>query len=307
VPIPYDGWIEQMSSCTPTVGQALLPYPQYCSALQGLNENAGNSTYHSLQLKLEKRFSQATYLLASYTLSKLLTDSEGVQMDAATWSAAHGVVSPYERQRNKGLGLNDVPQALTTTFIYELPLGTGKRWANKTGVTNALVGGWQVSTIFRLTSGVPMFFRSFNCNVPGEFRASCIPAILPGASPWAQDKSNYDPAKPLLNRDAFEPANSFNFYWGQGPRMSNLRGFGYRNQDLTLLKNTRLGERFNLQFRAEFFNVWNWHTFTSPGGESGLEEGFQVIDIDVSSPAFSMWNGRVSTPRNIQFGLKFQF
>ena len=307
VPVPYDGWIEQMSSCTPTVAQALLPYPQYCSALQGVNENAGNSTYHSFQLKAEKRFSHGIYLLNSYTISKMLTDSEGVQMDAATWSAAHGVVSPYERQRNKGLALNDVPQALTTTFIYELPLGTGKRWANKGGVTNALVGGWQVSSVFRLTSGVPMFFRSFSCNVPGEFRAGCIPAILPGANPWAQDKSNYDPDKPLLNRDAFEPADGFNFYWGQGPRMSNLRGFGYRNHDLTVLKNTRLGERFNLQFRAELFNVWNWHTFTSPGGESGLEEGFQVIDIDVSSPAFGMWNGRVSTPRNIQFGLKFQF
>jgi hypothetical protein len=307
VPIPYDGWIEQMNNCTPTVAQALLPYPQYCSSLQGLNENAGNSTYHSFQLKVEKRMSHGIYLLNSYTISKMLTDSEGVQIDAATWSAAHGVVSPYERRRNKGLALNDVPQALTTTLVYELPLGAGKRWANQGGAANALLGGWQVSTIFRLTSGVPMFFRSFNCNVPGEFRASCIPALLPGANPWAQDKSDFDPSQPLLNRSAFEPADSFNFYWGEGPRISDLRGFGYRNQDLTLMKNTRFGERFNLQFRVEFFNVWNWHTFTSPGGESGLEEGFQVFDIDVSSPAFGMWNGRVSTPRNIQFGLKFQF
>jgi hypothetical protein len=307
VPIPYPGWVEQMSSCTPTVAQALLPYPQYCSALQGLNENAGNSTYHSFQLKVEKRLSHGIYLLNSYTISKLLTDSEGVQMAAATWSAAHGVISPYERRRNKGLALNDVPQALTTTLIYELPLGAGKRWARYSGLANAVVGGWQVSTIFRLTSGVPMFFRSFSCNVPNQFRAGCIPALLPGADPWAQDKSNFDPSKPLLNRSAFESADSFNFYWGKGPRMSDLRGFGYRNQDLTLMKNTRIKEHLNLQFRVEFFNVWNWHTFTSPGGESGLGEGFQVVDIDVSSPTFGMWNGRVSTPRNVQFGLKFQF
>jgi hypothetical protein len=152
-----------------------------------------------------------------------------------------------------------------------------------------------------------MFFRSFSCNVPNQFRAGCIPALLPGADPWAQDKSNFDPSKPLLNRSAFESADSFNFYWGKGPRMSDLRGFGYRNQDLTLMKNTRIKEHLNLQFRVEFFNVWNWHTFTSPGGESGLGEGFQVVDIDVSSPTFGMWNGRVSTPRNVQFGLKFQF
>ncbi len=177
------------------------------------------------------------YLLNSYTISKLLTDSEGVQMDAATWSAAVTErFLPMSVKRDKGLSLNDIPQALTTTLVYDLPLGLGKRWANTGGAVNALAGGWSVSTIFRLTSGVPMFFRSFSCNVPGEFRAACIPAILPGAKPWAQDKSNYEPAKPLLNRDAFEPADSFNFYWGQGPRMSNLRGFGYRNQDLTLVE-----------------------------------------------------------------------
>ncbi len=68
VPVPYAGWVEQMTSCAPTVAQALLPYPQYCSTLQGLNELHGTSDYHSLQAKLEKRFSHGTYFLVSYTL-----------------------------------------------------------------------------------------------------------------------------------------------------------------------------------------------------------------------------------------------
>src|SRR5439155_10063139 len=59
VQIPYAGWVEQMTGCAPSVAQALLPYPQYCGTIQGLTENAGNSTFHSLQLKAEKRFSQA--------------------------------------------------------------------------------------------------------------------------------------------------------------------------------------------------------------------------------------------------------
>lgn len=307
VPVPYSGWIEQMQGCAPTVGQALLPYPQYCSSLQGLNENAGNSTYHSFQLKAEKRLSQGIYLLGSYTLSKLLTSSDGVQADAGTWSGALGVISPYERHRNKALALSDVPQSFVMSLVYQLPFGQGKRFVNKGGVVNKVVSGWQVSTIFRATSGVPLFFRSSNCNVPAEFRVQCIPAIIPGKNPFAQDKGNYDPNKPLFNPDAFESPDSFNFDFGEGPRVSNLRGFGYHNQDLSLIKNTRISERINLQFRAEFFNVWNWHTFTSPGGENGLDSGYRVVDTDVSGSTFGNWNGTVSVPRNIQLGLKLMF
>jgi hypothetical protein len=307
VHIPYDGWVEQMTGCTPTVAQALLPYPQYCDSLQGNNENAGNSTYHSFQLKVEKRMSQGFYFLGSYTISKLLTDSEGIQIDAATWNGGLGVMSPFERQRNKRLAVNDVPQVFSLALVYELPVGRGQRFLNQGGVANAVLGGWQLSTIVRATGGVPQYFRSYSCNVPGEFRASCVPAILEGADPYAQDKSNFDPNKPLYNRDAFEPADSFNFYLGKGPSATDLRGFNYYNNDLSLVKNTRITERVTVQFRAEFFNVWNWHMFTSPGGESGLGSQFQVTNVDVSSPAFGMWDGTVSTPRNIQFGLKVLF
>jgi len=307
VPIPYPGWVEQMTGCNPTVAQALLPYPQYCDALQGNNENAGNSTYHSFQLKVEKRMSQGLYFLGSYTISKLLTDSEGVQIDAATWNGGLGVMSPFERQRNKRLAINDVPQVFSLALVYDLPVGRGQKFMNQGGVVNAVLGGWQLSTIFRATGGVPQYFRSYSCNVPGEFRAYCVPALLEGADPYAQDKSNFDPNKPLYNRDAFEPADSFNFYLGKGPAATDLRGFNYYNNDISLVKNTRLTERVTLQFRAEFFNVWNWHMFTSPGGESGMGSAFQVTNVDVSSPSFGMWDGTVSTPRNIQFGLKVLF
>ncbi len=311
VSVPYSGWWGQMNNCLPTVAQALLPYPQYCSSLQGQNENAGASTYHSFQLKVEKRMSQGFYLLGSYTLSKLLTSSEGVQVDAATWNNAIGVIPPSQRQRNKALGMTDIPQLLTVALVYELPMGQGKRLMNHGGAANKFLGGWQLSTILRFTGGVPFFFRSSTCNVPGQLfplgSSSCIPAALPGQNPFAQDKSNYDPYQPLFNSSAFEDPNSFNFYAGDGPRISNLRSFGYHNQDLSLIKNTRINERVNIQFRAEFFNVWNWHCFTSPGGENGLNDGFQVTDVDVSSPTFGLWNGNVSNPRNIQFGLKVQF
>jgi carboxypeptidase family protein len=303
VPIPYPGWVEQMSGCGATVAQALLPYPQYCGGLLGLNENAGNSTYHSFQLKAEKRFSEGLWLLTSYTLSKLLTTSENTQQ-SFTWSGAVGVISPYERQRNKGLSVGDVPQILSVALSYELPIGRGKRLLNQGGVVDKVLGGWQISNVFRASSGIPFFFRSGQCNVPSQFRVGCIPAIKPGADPFAQDKGNFEPSKPLFNKDAFESADSFNFYYGNGPRVTDLRGFGFYNHDFSLIKNTRIAETVTIQIRAEFFNLWNWHNFNNVGTNTA---GVGAFNTDVSSPNFGMWNGNVSSPRNIQVGAKVFF
>src|SRR5205823_12548519 len=140
----------------------------------------------------------------------------------------------------------------------------------------------------------PFYFRSSNCNVPPQFQVGCIPAVSPGANPWAQDKGSFEPSQPLFDRAAFESPNSFNFYYGSGPRISNLRGFGYHNHDLGLTKNTQISERVNLQLRAEFFNVWNWHIFNC----SSQCFGGLAFTNDVSSPTFGMWNGAVTTPRN---------
>jgi hypothetical protein len=305
VPTPYPGWVEQMSGCPPTVAQALLPYPQYCGGIYGLNENAGSSTYHSVQLKAEKRFSHGIWMLASYTLSKLLTSSsDNIQAQAITWGGAGGVISPYERQRNKGLSVDDVPQVFSLAFVYQLPFGKGKRYLNTGGVVDKLAGGWQVSNIFRSSSGTPLYFRSSECNVPSQFAVGCIPATLSSGNVFAQDKGSFDPGKgPLFSKAAFEAPESFNFYYGKGPRISNARGFGFRNHDFSLIKNTQVTERVNVQFRAEFFNVWNWHTFACYSQCFG---GLAFVN-DVASPDFGTWNGSVSTPRNIQLGMKILF
>jgi Carboxypeptidase regulatory-like domain len=297
VKIPYAGWVEQMTGCAPSVAQALLPYPQYCGSIQGNNENAGNSTFHSFQLKVEKRWSQGLWFLGSYTLAKSITDAESTQADELTWNGSHAVISPFERQRNKGLSIDDVPQTLVLSGVYDLPFGKGQRWlANTNPVVNALLGGWRISSIFRANSGTPFWFRNYNvCNVPGQFVVGCIPALLPGAEPWAQDKSNFDPNKPLFTAPAFEPVGSFNFYYGAGPRVSNLRGFGYTNQDFSVTKSFPIKEHVKFQLRADAFNIWNWHHFANS------------IDTDISSSTFGMMNGTATTPRYIQVVGKVNF
>ena len=104
---------------------------------------------------------------------------------------------------------------------------------------------------------VPFLFRSSFCNVPSQFAAACIPSILSGANPSAQDKSNFNPDKPLFNVAAIEPTTDFNFNFGNGPRISNLRGFSYHNVDFGLMKDTKITEKLNIQFRFEVFNIFN--------------------------------------------------
>ena len=177
VPVPYAGWVEQMTSCAPSVAQALRPYPQYCYTLQGVNEKQGTSDYNSLQVKLEKRFSHGTYFLVSYTFSRLYTSgADNTQSDATTWSGASGVISPYEQSRNRALAVDDVTHVLSAALVWDLPVGKGKKYVDTDGVANAILGGWQLSTIFRYSSGIPFYFRSSYCNVPGQFRAGCIPS-----------------------------------------------------------------------------------------------------------------------------------
>ncbi len=303
VPAPYPEWAGQMQACAPEVAQALRPYPQYCGRLFSLTENAGNTIYHSFQAKVEKRYSNGLWTLTSYTLEKTLGDADQTQPDPLVDSGAHGVISPFERQRNKALAVDDVPQTLSQALVYDLPFGKGKRWAgNHNKIVNGFIGGWTLATVLRVSSGIPFFFRSSYCNVPGEFVASCIPGVLPGMSPFAQNKSKFNPDLPLFNPNAFEAYDAslaysnFNFSLGQGPRISNYRGFGYHNHDVTIMKSFRIKEKATFQLRVEFFNIWNWHTFNCPTQCFGSG----AFDTSVGDSNFGLWNGSVTLPRNIQ-------
>jgi hypothetical protein len=290
VAVPYAGWVEQMKACPPSLAQALLPFPQYCGNIFGINENVGNSTYHSLQLKAEKQFSNGLWFLSAYTFSKMLTNADSHQPFSLG-------VSPFEQKRTKGFAFNDVPHTFSLATIYDLPFGRGRRWLSGGGVINHIVGGWKMSNILRFSSGTPFAFGSSFCNVPGQFAVSCIPGVLPGESPWAQDKSHFDPSSPLVDIAAFEPKERFGSgtYFGSGARITNYRGFGYRNHDFALSKDIRITERVNFQLRAEAFNLWNNHTLT----------GFNT---DINSRSFGEWNkGAVTPPRNIQIAGRITF
>ena len=95
------------------------------------------------------------------------------------------------------------------------------------------------------------------------------------------------------------------YYYGQGNRVEEtVRGFGYHNQDLSFIKNTKLPGNTNFQFRPEAFNVWNWHIFSNPTGNAG--QGLAFTN-DLASPDFGRWNGFVTDPRSIQLAFRFEY
>lgn len=307
VPAPFPDFATALTGCSPSVAQALTPFPQYCNLIFGRNENQGNSTYESFQLKAEHRFSKGLWVLFTYTNSKLITDA-----DANENGGEQGVVSPYQSYRRKALALEDVPQALNLAFTYQLPFGQGKRWVNETGIANTLIGGWTLNGVYRVQSGIPFVITSSNCNIPVQIGAQCLPALLPGAKPFAHSISGLDVAsQPYLNVASFQPAGSFNFNTGDGPRVQNFRQPGYSDFDIGVQKLFHITERVTFQLRGDIFNIFNAHHFNTVGvsNTNGYSSGTggSAFVTDVASPSFGMWNGTVTAPRNIQVSGRISF
>jgi hypothetical protein len=309
VAAPYSGWVDQLTNgqCAPTVAQALLPFPQFCGLLTPNNENAGFSSYNSLQLKAEKRMSHGVWLLASYTWSKFISSGIDQQFGAGL-DQYSGLISPYQRQRNKSLDAQDVPHTFSFTSVYALPFGRGQRFLGSAdGFVGRLVSGWQVNAVYRIQSGTPYFFNSNQCSIPSQFGMACLPAVLQGQNPFVTSPNGYDPNNgPLFNRAAFQngvDGGVFSFDPGDGPRTSNFRQPRFQKLDFVVEKNINITERVKFQVRAEFFNIFNWHFFTQ--GTTWGQGGAFVTNL--GSPLFGTWTGAVTTPRNMQLAGRITF
>jgi Carboxypeptidase regulatory-like domain/TonB dependent receptor len=302
VNVPYSNWVQTLNSagtCQPTVAQALVAYPQFCGALFGNNENEGTSEYHSFQASIRKGFSSGAFLEANYTYSHLVTDASSSTQTSANTGGIGAVINPLQGSRNKALSTDDIPNSFSLLGVYELPFGKGKHWLSNSGVLNHIVGGWQLSSSIKLTSGLPFYFRdSTVCGVPSQFEAACIPGI--SGNVLTQSWGGFDVNKPAFNPAAFEATSLFTNgnYLGTGPKVSSVRGSPYRDVNLALAKKFSIKERVNLEIRGEAFNALNNHYFTCDG-----QAGSDCIPFNndpSSGSKFGTWNGTVSGPRNVQ-------
>jgi hypothetical protein len=309
---PYTNWNAQLdaaASCAPTLAQALTPYPQYCGVLQGNNEQHGNSIYNSFQARVERHFTNGFYILASGTISKMMTDAaETTQSLSADSSAGQGMFSPFNIKPLMALAEDNTPVMGSLTFVYSLPFGRNQRFLNS-GPVAGLVGGWRVAPITRYEYGIPFWFHSSACNVVSQVREGCLPAILPGQQLLLHGRSGFDPKKDgsqYINPKALEPASSFTKfgYTGLGQAVTTAYGPDFKDTDISLIKDTKIWEKADLRFTANFFNAFNNHYFVNTGNMSGSSFAFNTT---VGAASFGQWNGTVSSPRTIQFAARLEF
>jgi hypothetical protein len=271
---------------TTTYGQLLRPYPH----LTGLTHTWGSmahSSYHSLQTKFRKRFSGGLQFLAAYTWSKLLDDVSSVAGFLGEQNP--GYTNNNQRRLDKSLSSLDQPHTLVTNFQYDLPFGKGRKFANTNRAADWIIGGWNVSGVMTLQSGLPISISS-NANTTNSFGGGQRPDKI---GPSATEGSIYDRRLNYINAASF--VNPAQFKFGTtGRNLPDLRAPVYYNWDLSVLRNFKFSEKKSLQFRWEMFNAFNRVNFQPPGGTTLGVNTFGVINA-------------TERARIMQFGLKLYY
>lgn len=289
VPNPFFGQIPQSSSLGgPTVSQAQLlkPFPRF-TTVSLFRNNVGNTSYNALQVTLEKRFSRGFLFRLSYTHSKLIDDASSVfSASVLTGPVANfPVADSFNRKLERDVSNGDIPNNFVASYVYELPFGQGRRF-NPSGLVGRFLAGWEVAGVIALQSGLPLAvsqatnfnsFAGFGTQRPNRLFNPNLPGARRSTAQW-------------FSTNAFQMAPPFTL--GNSSR-NPVRGPGFRDADISLIKRTALREQVNLEFRAEIFNL----TSTPPLGPP---------NTIVGTPGFGSITS-AGDPRVIQFALKVNF
>lgn len=270
--------------------QLLRPYPQYGSVSTNnpaVSQNMGSSTYHALQMRVEKRFARGYNFLATYTKSKLIDNGSGRIFGESAFVPP--VQNVYNLAAERGLSEGDVSQRLVLSHTVELPFGKGRRYlASAPAAAQILAGGWSLVGAATFTTGFPLALTSTgNSGVGGG-------VLRPNSTGRSAELEGTVQSR--LNR--FFDTSQFTvpepFTFGNVSRtLPDVRGPGRRSYDLALQKNFLIREPFSLLFRAEAFNLSNTPYFFRPGQGLGTAT-FGVINAATGE-------------RQVQFSLKVLF
>lgn len=278
VPNPFVGLVQNNSTSiftsTNIARQTLMqPYPEFGTITATTND--GYSWYHSLQISLERHFAKGFTLSGNYTYSKF--------MQAINLLNASDVAPLRE------ISDQDTPHRLTMSGIMELPFGKGKKWLSSVNpVASRIVGGWQISGLMNVQSGFPIAWGNYISLDPSQI-------LLPADQ---RTTAHY------FNPKAFDTVSA-------NALVSNIRTFPFRfsqirqpspsNVDLALIKNTRITESKQIQFRAEGLNAFNHPVLSSNNTNN-------IITNPISA-TFGQIVGSTQAgyPRRIQLTLKYIF
>jgi hypothetical protein len=295
VPNPFFGLVQVGTLSTQTIkaGQLLLPFPQYT----GVTESGGylgNATYHSLQMKVEKRFSEGGTVLAAYTFSKLIGDVESLTSWLDTGVGTTSLQDPNNLRAEKSLSGFDSRQRLTISYALDLPVGKGKKYLNGgNAVVQKFTSGWTMSGTSTFQDGFPLAL-SASPNVTG-FNLGLRPNVIAGCN---KETSGSAQSRLLdwFNTSCFTVPAAYSL--GNEARTDpQLRGPGIANYNFSLFKKTPITERFSLQFRAEVFNLFNRVQFAQPN----------TTITTAANPTTGYITTQLNQPRLIQLALRLAF
>jgi hypothetical protein len=256
---------------------------------------AGISTYNGLAARVEHRFSHGFYFLNSFTWSKALGDSEQA-LETASGQALANPQNVYNLQAERGPSSFDVKFINTTSFVYQLPFGKGRKFGAKwNGVLDGVAGGWEINTINIANTGLPInvvYAPAAANDVTGripDYRGEAV--MRPNVVGNPTDLRSGDPLNHYFDIAAFQvPSASAPF--GNSGRNA-YRTPNFNQWDLAVNKRFSIREAASLQFRSEFFNVLNHTNFGFP-------------DATITDAAFGTIR-QTYPARQIQFALKLMF
>lgn len=240
----------------------------------------GLAAYHAFQFSAEKRLTAGLSGLLAYTWGHSI-DTVGQNFGGG----AEGPLpqDPRNRRADRGNSPFDIRQRMTIAWNYSLPFGKGRKWLSNGGAAEYALGGWQINGINTFQTGLP-FTPTANSATVNTGTGSRPDRIGNGMLSNPTVDKWFDPA-------AFATPGQF-LYGNSGRNI--LYGPGRVNMDFSLFKEFRLVEAVKLQFRTEFFNVFNHTQFDLPNAAIGASNAGTITGI-------------VGTPRQIQFGLKLVF
>jgi hypothetical protein len=275
-----------LSGRTVPLNRLLRPYPQFTAVNVSGDVPGASSSFNALVVRYNWQISGGLNLLTTYQWSKAIDNASEWQ----GWEVADTLRDYYNLEVDRSISAHDIPQSFVNALVYELPVGRGRKFlADMHPVANAVLGGWQVSSILRFSSGLPLAFTSPNTLGAYGFQvqrpnvSDLEAAALPNPTPdrW-------------FNTGAFtRPAT---YEMGNMTRWApNIRFGPAKHADVAILKNFRFAESWRAQFRAEMFNMTNTPQFGR-------------ANTDISSGDFGRVGGTTNVgPRNIQLGLRLQF
>ncbi len=267
--------------------------------------SSGSSNYNALQVDVRRNLTRGLQFRGNYTYSKNLDNGSAWNTSVSANTPAY-VSVPGKLALDYGPAATDVRHLASINAVYELPFGRGHQLGGDLSPGwDRAAGGWNLSSIVSLQSGFPFSPQlGYNPTGSGDTRNPVRPNVNPNFTGNLYPKTVSQWFNPAAFSAPLSVANSSGTITGGAVGnlgRDTLTGPGLEEWDLSVLKNTKFGERLNTQFRAEFFNVLNHANFATPNPIV-----FSALNTAASSTA-GVITATASTSRQIQFGLKLNF